>query len=345
MDFSLLNVRLRFDTQNSELSDFLRHHSDIVIDKPGDSQPDICVTLKEDKWQLDKKAIRVSRNIWIGESSVFISEIERFPGLKISARVENYALHIDAFFQNKDISLPGRILMFLKPNTRYKEVLYIGLYYYLILMPLFYYLEHFNQTFLLHASSVAINGNGIILSGLGGIGKSTFSLGTLALKDSRFLSDNLIFFDDKKIYSCPEPIALDNNSLDMLHNIKDKLLPQDIEYSHGRKWYQLKSDATTSESAASHLFWLQWGNEVNVVPIQKDICINNLLNINLLAKEIREYSILSAAFNLGLPSLIHPNTKYDVLSNLLSTVHCYALQIKPKGDINTAILETIGQIL
>ncbi|MFQ5335000.1 MAG: hypothetical protein ACE5DN_02890, partial [Flavobacteriales bacterium] len=43
---------------------------------------------------------KISRNIWVGESCVFISEIERFPGLQLEARIDDKTLQINAYLSN-----------------------------------------------------------------------------------------------------------------------------------------------------------------------------------------------------------------------------------------------------
>lgn len=345
MDYNLLNLRLRIITHNQKFDNFLERHCSLLPDNSENGSPNIYVNLNPSNFEISNNLVQISRNIKFGDSNVFISAIERFPGLKINVRMDKNRLYVDAFLQDKNQSFIKKLFLLLRSKDKYREGQFVGLHYYLILIPFFYYLEYFNGLFLLHASAIEFNGKGILLSGLGGIGKSTFSLGTLHLKGTKFISDNLIFYNDKKIYSCPEPIALDNKSIEIISGVKKCLIPADIKYSHNRIWYHVKPEVTVIETIPKYLFWLQWGNENKIIPIDKESCIKNLYQINLLAKEVREYYILAAAMNLAFPSPKSLNDFNNILSSLLSKVDCYILQFKPGADIKTVINETIAKII
>jgi hypothetical protein len=214
-------------------------------------------------------------------------EIERFPGLKLEARTDQNRLYVDAFLKNIDQTLVKRIISFVRSRKDFKEFQHIGLLYYIIFIPFFYYLERFCNQCLLHASAIEYHEKGIILAGLGGIGKSTFSLGTLLLQESKFMSDNLIFFDYQKIYSCPEPIALDDKSITILKEIANLLVPKQISFTKNRMWYQIKQEANTTEAIPKYLFWLQCGNENKIIPIDKETCIRELLNYQFAGKRTK----------------------------------------------------------
>ena len=346
MDFILLDCQLRLTSDHPTFSDFITNFSGLQAGDTSGKKPDIYVNLNlNDNFQISKNHRKISRSIWIGNSSVFISEIERFPGLKLEARTESNRLYINAFLSNKGQRFVKKSILSVMSNRRHKELQFIGLLYYVIFIPFFYYLERFRSLFLLHASGIKYHENGVILSGLGGIGKSTFSLGTLLLKRCSIISDNLLLCDSRKIYSCPESIALDAESLKMLKEVKSLLVPKDINFSHNRAWYQVKPEATSFEAIPKYLFWLQWSNENRVVPLKNETCVRNLLNINLLAKELREYYILAAAFDLAFSSTISPVSFCNKLFNLLSDTDCYILQFRPGNDIKTIFNETIATII
>lgn len=345
MDYRLANCILRFFTDDKELDSFIQHHCNLEKDSSEKGSPNIYVNFSQKNFEISKNTVRIARNIWIGNYSVFISEIEIFPGLKLKIQIDQNTLYVDAFLAKKDRTLAGRITSFFRSKNKFEELKFIVLNYYLILVPFFYYLEHFNGLSLLHASAIELNGKGVVLSGLGGVGKSTFSLGTLFLKSSKFISDNLILFDNEKIYSCPEAIALDNKSIQILDGIKQYLVPRDIKYSHGRVWYHVNPEVIIHETTPKYLFWLQWGDKNEVIPIEKKTCIKYLLQINLLAKEVREYSMIAAALNLNFPQVTPSEKHYEKLDYLLSNVDCNILRFRPGIDIKKAINETIVEII
>jgi hypothetical protein len=346
MDFILLDSHLRLTSDHPEFSNFIKNFTGLQTGDTNEKKPDIYVNLNlNDNFQISKNHRQISRSIWIENSSVFISEIERFPGLKLKARTEQNRLYIDAFLSNTSQRFVKKIILSVMSNRKHKELQLIGLLYYIIFIPFFYYLERFRSLFLLHASAIKYYEKGVILSGLGGIGKSTFSLGTLLLKGCSFISDNLIFYDYNKIYSCPEPIALDTRSIAMLKNITNFLIPNKLNYSHGRMLYQIKPEALSLEAMPKYLFWLQRGAKNKIISIDKETCIHALLNINLLANEIREYYMLASAFDLAFPCSLSATSYFERLSSLLSNVDCYVLQFKAGDNIKTVLNETIGKII
>ena len=346
MDFKLLDSHLRLTSDHPEFSSFVKHFTGLQTDDTKESDPDIYVNLKfNNNFQISKNHRQISRSIWLGDSSVFISEIERFPSLKLKARKDQNRLYIDAFLTNMNQPLVKRIISHVKPKKSQQEFQLIGLLYYIIFIPFFYYLERFRNLFLLHASAIKYHEKGVILSGLGGIGKSTFSFGTLLLKGCTFISYNLIFYDYQNIYSCPEPIALDTRSIDILKDVTNLLIPKRFEFTHGRMWYKIKQEAISSEAIPKYLFWLQCGNENKILPLDKDTCIRHLSNINLLAKEVREYYILAAAFDLVLPKSLSRNSYGKTLTSLLSSVDCFVLQFKPGDDLETVFNKTLNRVL
>ena len=346
MDCKLLGVCLRLHSEQKELADFIRDYAGLQTNFSGERDPDICVNFKvNDHFQVGKNYRRISRNIWLSKSSVFISEIERFPGLKLEAKIEEGRFYVNAFLVDKNQSVLRKMISHLISKENYKDYKFIGLLYYIIFIPFFYYLERFRNLFLLHASAIKYHEKGVILSGLGGIGKSTFSLGTLLLKGCTFISDNLIFYDYQNIYSCPEPIALDTRSIDILKDVTNLLIPKRFEFTHGRMLYKIKQEAISSEAIPKYLFWLQCGNENKILPLDKDTCIRHLSNINLLAKEVREYYILAAAFDLVLPKSLSRNSYGKTLTSLLSSVDCFVLQFKPGDDLETVFNKTLNRVL
>ena len=345
LDMKLLNTRLRFSTEKRDLNDIVVFFTGLTTESPEKNQPHIFINLTNSNNVQKKNYNKISRNIWIGDYSIFISKIERLPGLSINAQLKNDKLYINAVFEDITINLLKKILSFKRNYQQQKQFLLIGLIYYLIYFPYLYYLERFNNLSLLHAGAVKYKQNGIILSGLGGIGKSTFAFGTLLLDECKFLSDNLIFYDKKNIYPFPEPIALNPKSLNMLNNIDKILIKKDIASTHGRMFYQINPNFFSDQAIPQYLFWLQWGNENKLISFDKERCVKNLLDINLLANELREYYIFAATLDLAFSKSLPPDLYYKNLSKLLSNVDCYILEFKPNIDITTVFDETVARII
>jgi hypothetical protein len=292
---------------------------------------------------IDKSYKKISRNIWLKNSCIYLSDIERFPGLKIKASLKGDKLIIDANYRNKISTIKKIFLMSI--NSQQASLFYMGIVYYLIYFPILYYMEHFRGLYLLHAGAVKAQKNGLIFSGLGGVGKSTFIIGCLFMNRTKILSDNLIFYSKNKVYPFPEPVALDSGNNLLKGDIAKILSKKNLVTTHGRDLYMPKHKIQCPKVTPTHLFWLQWGDECNVVPLNKIQLKKKLLIINFLAKELREYYILAGALNLAFSLDIAQNKYYDSLSLLLSNVDCYLLTFKPNIDIETIIGETLTKVI
>jgi len=167
----------------------------------------------------------------------------------------------------------------------------------------------------------------------------------LLLEKSYFLSDNLVFHNTQKIFPFPEPIALNPHFLNLIGKAGKNIISLDIPSSHDRIYYQPDPEITCHEEVPKYLFWLQWGTENTCEPLNTEICTQHLLNINLLAKELREYYMFAAALDLASSHSLKPDSYYQMLYSLLSNIDCYRLEFKPNIDIQTVLNETVSTII
>jgi len=154
---------------------------------------------------------KIARNVWLKKDRIFISKIEKCPGLKIKFRRIGNKLFVDAYFNDDTRKFKDKIASYFKIDQINRELRFISFIYYLIYYPFFYYLERLCD-FFLHAAGIENYEIGIIQSGLGGIGKSTFTVSILLSADCKILSDTIIFNDTHNIYSQPGAIALGRDS-------------------------------------------------------------------------------------------------------------------------------------
>jgi len=341
---TLLGINLSFRTHNHELIDFIDVFSGMETVENTKGRPHIIVNFGNmGNFEIDKTFNRISRSIWLKDSCVYLSDIERFPGLRIKASLEGETLIIDADYRKKSGAL-HRIVSMARKN-RQTSLFNMGIVYYLIYFPILYYVEHLRGLYLLHAGAIEHNGKGFILSGLGGVGKSTFIIGSLFLNGTRMLSDNLIFYGQNKVFPFPEPVALNRYNKVLPGDFKKILIAKNLATTHGRSLYAPKPELRCPEATPTHLFWLQWGHENRLVPVNREKMKQKLLLINYLAKELREYYILAASFDLAF-SLTIPQSKYDeALSRLLSNVDCRLLTFRPNMDMETVIKQTLGKAI
>ena len=215
--------------------------------------------------------------------------------------------------------------------------------YYLIFMPCFFYLERIQKHRLIHASAFEHRGKGIILTGLGGVGKSTLSLAALLWPENRFLSDNIIFYNDEKIYSLKSPIAADQKIVEQYEIIKNKLVAKQFNSHFNRMYYDLKQEFCVDQLMPEYLFWLQQSNVNLIIPMKNQNRDRNIVKINFLTDHLREYYIFAAAFDF---ILTKDKILADYLSNLhnfLESINCFILKFRPDDELNKIFNETIDK--
>jgi len=130
----------------------------------------------------------------------------------------------------------------------------------LILEPLFVYKMSKKGGLVLHASSLSVNGSGCIFTGDTGIGKTSILLKLLNRANTEYYADDQTFIIDNKIHSYAVPIgfrkhlasrnnvvvsksdnlmmnihSLINHLLGFYPNLTQRIKPENITYSNGRK--------------------------------------------------------------------------------------------------------------
>jgi hypothetical protein len=290
---------------------------------------------------------RISRQIWIGNSSVILAPVEHFPELSLKFTLKDQILSVTGFFTDLKKTGWRHWLHHPKETTRLRLV---PLAYYLVYFPFIFYLEWFKNFQVLHAGAIEYQQQGIILAGSGGIGKSTFVLGSTVQHGVKCLSDNLILHDTQRIYAVPEPIALNPKLTHLTGSLAECLMNLQIASSHDRWYFRPVAAKTVLTAQPAFLFWLQWGAANEVIPIDAASAQQHLININLLARELREYYLLAAALELafnpttGRTGITAPCTAMN-LSILLAHLKCYILKFKPNFPIAAIFQETIHRIV
>ncbi|MGH7494240.1 MAG: hypothetical protein ACREOO_17860, partial [bacterium] len=121
------------------------------------------------------------------------------------------------------------------PEYEYKR--YFSLMSYLVYYPLIWYLENSRGWTVLHASALAGAHGGIMIGGLGGVGKTTTCVALMQRDGIELIAENIIFTDGEFIYPCYEPIRLNEGSLAMLgENNRNGLVPMAFPEGLKDKW-------------------------------------------------------------------------------------------------------------
>ena len=347
IDLNLLGVTLSLKSEVEGFVNFIHSFIGMLVNKNENFFHDITVYLRSKKeFPIDSNYKQISRNLWLGDNSVILSGVDRAPGLSLKVSIDENRLYIDAFLEEKKINSFLKLMTIRRAHKKKRLLKFILLTYYLVYIPCFYYLERFRNLYLLPASAVKYKQKGIIFSGLGGVGKSTFALQSLFLDGCKLLSDNLIFHDTRKIFSLPGPIALDSNSYNILKTIQKHLTPViNIPTHHNRMYYTIKPNLFADNAVPKYIFWLQIGDSNTIKSLNKSIFTRHLLNMNLLTNHIREYFVFAAASDLVFQKHLSQSDYSDYFSSFLANLDCFALTFKPTIDINTIFENTINQVV
>lgn len=344
IDLLLHTVRLRFVTSDADLLRFLQDFTGLRAAPSGDA-PHIIVACSADGPDIALTGLhQVSRTLWIRDGEMYLSAVERFPGLRLRAALSGTTLRVQAGCTALG-GTASAIRLLSRRFRRRRLRLYAGIVYYLVYLSFFYYIEHFGGMHLLHAGAVRWEGKGVVLTGLGGIGKSTLTLQAACSGQGRYVSDNLLFHDTHAVYAVPEPLAIDLHRWHGEGTAGDVLVPLRIESTHGRQFYRVRSECCVDTVVPAAVFWLQWGAENRVAPVTPAVFARTITHINLLANELREYSLLSASMNLAFHAAVTPAQYFEGIGALLSHVPCYRLTVQPGTSLCTVLEETIGRVM
>jgi len=287
-----------------------------------------------------QKYQKISRQIIQSGSSIILKEINQFPGLKLIFNLENKKLKIYGYY----ISSNGLINQLKSRLFKKQADLKLNLYlkYFLVLFPAIWYNENFKDRFLLHASAISIKNKVILFPGLGGVGKSTLTLASLAYENVSFISDNLVLSDGSSVYPVYEAIALDSRSLTLIGEALKKLEKLNIPMSHNRQFYRVKG-STMEQGNVQAMFFVKFCDRFKISALNSDQALSRLIAINTIAREVAAYNDLSATLNLAEDNRI-PFNKSSTFKSLVDGTECYELCIKPGSDLREPISTVLDMV-
>ncbi|MCR4407755.1 MAG: hypothetical protein NUW24_12685 [Anaerolineae bacterium] len=322
----LHGVGLELRSENPRFLSYARHYlRDLVV--PAVNQAHVKVHLGWGRPIAPATAERLGRRLLLDGPRIVQGEVLALPGLQLGAALTSDGLIIEAGYRFPSYrSRLGYILQGRAGEAR----LFVTLIYFLVYFPLFWYLERERGWYLLHAAAVAHPRGGILLAGLPGVGKSTFTLALLADPTARLVSDNLVFYDGEQVYAFPEPIHLDRRSRALLPELGERLGAAGQAFSHGRYDYQL---APADRADATHprvIGILRLAPQTEIRAMSREVCLERLLAYDRLAKEVDEYNKQAAIFGLLSPRAAESRRRLETLERLLTRVDCYEIAV-PSG--------------
>ncbi|MGH7827788.1 MAG: hypothetical protein ACREQ7_21765 [Candidatus Binatia bacterium] len=274
---------------------------------------------------------RPDRDIEIGANEIAWSRIDNFSDLRLRFVFGERRLQVigQHFFSLSRVPLRDRIKKAWHrkrlPALRRKR--FSTIIYYMVYYPSFWYLER-RGLFPLHAAAVEVAGTGVVLCGLPGCGKSTLSLALLGLPGSRLLSDNIIFYGKERVFRCPEPVLLDDRSLDLIGSPTSLLRPLGQRHVYDRSWFHPVPERVADEAIPRLFFFVGLGHKPSLRALTAQEAYQRFASVNWIAQEVRRYLVYRSV--LGLSTTGHLNSsngEEPALEALLRKGQSYELTV------------------
>ncbi|HWO40507.1 MAG TPA: hypothetical protein VNO43_01750 [Candidatus Eisenbacteria bacterium] len=305
------NVGIKFSSNFEPLVAFAESHFNSLSNGCG-AIPSPAAVESRLEWIEAVAPLHSTRTI--SEKNRFDRALEFCQGEIVWTRIDDFSdLRLSLFPLKDRLRLVGQHFFFLdrKPlRDRLKKVWFnrrlaslrrkrfSTLIYYMIYYPCFWRLEQ-NGLLPLHAAAVDLGGAGVVLCGLPGSGKSTLSLALLAEPGSRLLSDNIIFYDSERVFSCPEPVLVDDRSVDLIGPARSVLRPVGRRHVFHRSWCHVAPDRCVDQVVPRVFFFVALGEKTAVRPLSAEEAYRRFIAANTLAKEVRRYLIYRSVLELG----------------------------------------------
>ncbi len=279
---------------------------------------------------------RLGRRLWLGEGRLRFSEIRLLPGLQMDVTWEDDRLRIEAAYAWPDRRT--RWLSKVAQSLRLRT--YLSLVYYLLYFPLGWWLERERGWSLIHAAGLTHEGDGVVVAGLPGCGKSTFVWTALARPGWRILSDNLLFTDGEAIYACPEPLHVDARAQALGAVPAESVTTTGRAYSHRREGFRIAAHRRAERATPTRVLFLRRGPRHERRPLSPATALHRLWANDMLAQEWRAYQTGAAALHHLTPEIGNPERRWANLERL-SRLSCEELVAAEDAPLPSALYETL----
>ena len=306
------------------------------VEVAGDCQKNhhVCINIHLQNESFNKDFSRLKESfdgVMIGPSTfvakdrvVTIRKVNKKRKILFDYKIKGEELHLTAYLCRKAFKDFVRYNIFGKAQ----DDLFFFITYPILYYPVFWYLEYFKHTHVLHASAVKCNNIGVIICGLEGIGKTSLALSLLQEKDSCFLSDNLIFYDDKKVYPCHELTRIHKGDNEKIWKGKfEKINVSKV----AKDFYSPISIEGTEGLRPKVLIFPQFSSKFIVKEISKSEAASKAIILSGIPAELNNYIEYNSLYNWVVPEFNSSGSKLSTLRDLLVDVRCYEVGM-PKSD-------------
>jgi hypothetical protein len=339
----LHGVNLTLEAEHAPLLAYAAEHLHGLVTAPS-AKPELAVKCRWTQGEWDAEAnpfpVEGARNVigkrmLGGKDDLIWLDTLRMKGLQLRFRRvrERWLFDVAYCFHPKKEKLDNL------PEYEYKR--YFSLMSYLVYYPVIWHLENFRGWTILHASALASARGGIMIGGLGGVGKTTTCVALMQRPGIKLISENIIFTDGEFIYPCYEPIRLDEDSLAMLGENPKGLLSMNFpEGLKDKALFHLDPSALSEKVKPAALFLPQFSPRRYLTPLAPDVAAEKILAMNRLTRELDAYGWYAAALEMHWPRIGQAQKRIEVLQRFTQRARCYELGIDRAAGVE-AVVEDI----
>lgn len=227
------------------------------------------------------------------------------------------------------------------PEYEYKK--YFSLMSYAVYYPLMWYLETFRHWTYMHASALATPKGGVLIGGLGGVGKTTTCVALVQKPGVELISENIVFTDGDFVYPCYEPIRLDEGSLKMLGEnpagLSRMLFPEGLK---DKSMFHLKPGENANQVKPAVFLLPQFSPQRYLRPIAPELAMEKMVAMNRLTRELDDYAWYASALEMHWPQAGQAANRLNVLQRFTHSARCYELGIDRWAGVNAVVEDILG---
>jgi hypothetical protein len=333
-------VTLTLEANHQPLLDYAAAHLHVLAETPAKT-PDLVVKCNWAQGEWDSQTnpfpqngeLNVIGKRMVGNANELIwLDTLRMKGLQLRFRRESGHFLFEVFYRFN----PKKEKLTSMPEYEYKS--YFSLMSYLVYYPLIWYLENYRGWTILHASALAGERGGIMIGGLGGVGKTTTCVALMQQPGIELISENLIFTDGEFIYPCYEPIRLDEGSLAMLGENPQGMTGMAFPEGLKDKWlFHLKTAALPQKVKPAALFLPQFSSRRYVTPLAPELAAEKMVAMNRLTRELDDYGWYAAALDMTWPKAGQAGNRVEVLRRFARQAGCFELGIDRSAGVQAVV--------
>ena len=100
INFNISGIKLKFKSQAKELNEFIKAFTGFSVStsKENDKYNIVVEFKNNEKMHIGKGFRKISRNIWLNENEIILTNFGRMPSLSFQIRAENNNFFIKAFW-------------------------------------------------------------------------------------------------------------------------------------------------------------------------------------------------------------------------------------------------------